>query len=237
MRPKRVPGVTADVIGSPAEQSRDPSPNIAELGGARQQGLWAVRPPRLGRPGPSRRAPSRTSPVAQPLAQRAARAHQAPVHVREPRGAGEQQQQQQQLHLLADLLHREPRHRDATLRGVAAAPRPRLPRPTSPGPPCCAQRLQPRMALCPLPGLRDSVATPGLLGPRSGWAVGAALRGAPPPAPPGCLSSSGRRGTEQHPRCGATHRETGPAAAWLEPIGRGQPAHNQSVMLGGGAAR
>lgn len=117
---------------------------------------------------------SRTSPVAQPLAQRATRAHQAPVHVREPRGAGEQQQQQQQLHLLADLLHREPRHRGATLRGVAAAPRPRLLRPTSPGPPCCAQRLQPRMALCPLPGLRDVVATPGLLGPRSGWAVGAA---------------------------------------------------------------
>lgn len=32
MRPKWVPGVTADVTGSPAEQSRDPSPNIAELG-------------------------------------------------------------------------------------------------------------------------------------------------------------------------------------------------------------
>lgn len=182
--------------------------------------------------------PSRTSPVAQPLAQRATRAHQAPVHVREPRGAGEQQQQQQQLHLLADLLHREPRHRGATLRGVAAAPRPRLHRPTSPGPPCCAQRLQPHMALCPLPGLRDLVATPGLLGPRSGWAVGAAPRSAPPPAPPGCSRSPGRRrGTEQHPSCGATHRETGPAAAWPEPIGRGQPVHNQSVMLGGGAAR
>ena len=232
------------------EPNRAPCPDTAELGRAARvsRQLWAEpRAERKGRarargrlgpspPPPRARAPSRTSPVAQPLAQRAALAHEAQVHVREPRGAGKQHQQKQQLDLFADLLHREPRHRGRPRPARGRAQRRRC------GPPLlrAPRRVpRPRMAHCPPPAAPGCGRDPGLpLAKGPGWAV-ERLPAVPPPGPArplGLQAPGGRGGTQQHPRCGATHRETGPAAAPREPI-PARPACGEPIRGAQGGAK
>lgn len=248
---KRVAHVPADITGVRADPNRAPCSNIAELGRAvrvswrawltqrpgREGKAWARRcsgplPP----PAPRARAPSRTSPVAQPLAQRAALAHQAQVHVREPRGAGEQHQQKQQLDLFADLLHREPRHRGRP----RPAPGRTQWRRCGPRLPCAPRRVpQPRMALCPPPaatGCGRDTRLPLAEGP--GWAVEGLLTvPLPGPARPLGLHALGAAAGPS-----SIHAAVLPTVKRARPprregqSGSGQPAGSQSAAWEAGSA-